>query len=68
VKQDTDRAVLGSRELLGNAPFFEKTVMPIVIRNFREEQPPGPDVDTCRLIQRLVVNEYLNEAQGRLSL
>lgn len=65
IKHDLDDAVLGNRELLGNQAFFERSVMPIVMRNFRDS-PPEPDADTRRLIQQLLVGEYLNESQGRL--
>lgn len=65
-KQAADRAVLGNRELLGTPGYFEKQLMPIIVRSFREAQPPGPDADTCRLIHRLLASEYLNESQGRL--
>ncbi len=60
-----DGAVLGNRELLGNPAFFERSVMPIVMRHF-QDKPPEPDADTRRLIQRLLVGEYLGESQGRL--
>ena len=65
-KQAADRAVLGNRELLGTPDYFEKQLMPIVLRSFRDAQPPGPDADTCRLINRLLAREYLDESQGRL--
>jgi len=65
IKQEMDRAVLGNLELLGNAAYFERSVMPIVMRNFRDS-PPEPDADTRRLIQQLLVGEYLNESRGRL--
>lgn len=67
IKQAADRAVLGNRQLLGNPDYFERQLMPEVIRSFREAQPPGPDADTCKLINQLLVNEYLNESQGHLS-
>ena len=57
--------MLGSHELLNNAAYFERSVMPIVVRNFRDHPPP-PDADSRRLIQQLLVNEYLREAQGQL--
>jgi type I restriction enzyme, R subunit len=66
VKQAADRAVLGNRELLGTPDYFERQLMPIVLRSFREAQPPGPDADTCRLINQLLASEYLNESQGHL--
>ena len=65
IKHDMDDAVLGNRELLGNPAFFERSVMPIVMRRFRDS-PPEPDAETRQLIQRLLVNEYLGESQGRL--
>jgi len=66
VKQATDRAVLGNRQLLGTPDYFEKQLMPIIVRSFRDAQPPGPDAETCRLINRLLAREYLDESQGRL--
>ncbi|HOY78221.1 MAG TPA: DEAD/DEAH box helicase family protein [Hyphomonadaceae bacterium] len=65
IKHEVDGTVLGNRGLLGNPAFFERSVMPIVMRHFRDH-PPEPDADTRRLIQRLLVNEYLGEAQDRL--
>lgn len=65
IKRDMDGAVLGNRELLGNPAFFERSVMPLVMRHF-QDKPPEPDADTRRLIQRLLVGEYLGESQGRL--
>jgi len=66
IKSEVDDAVLGNHALLGNPAFFERQVMPIVIRNFRNISPPEPDADTRRLIQQLLVSEYINESQGRL--
>ncbi len=66
VKRAADSAVLGNRQLLGNPDYFERQLMPIVVRSFRDAQPPGPDADTCRLINHLLASEYLNESQGRL--
>lgn len=57
--------MLGSRQLLDNLPFFERSVMPIVVRHFRDH-PPEPDADTRQRIQQLLVREYLAEAQGEL--
>lgn len=66
VKQATDGAVLGNRQLLSNPDYFEKQLMPLVVRSFRDAQPPGPDAATCRIINQLLASEYLNESQGRL--
>lgn len=65
IKRDLDRAVLGSHALLGNRAFFERSVMPIVMRSFRDS-PPEPDAEMRRLIQQMLVKEYLDESQGRL--
>lgn len=67
VKQATDHAVLGNRQLLGTPEYFEKQLMPIIVRSFRDAEPPGPDADTCHLINQLLVSEYLNESQGHLA-
>ena len=68
VKQAVDTAVLGNRQLLGNPDYFEKQIMPVVLRAFRKAQPPGPDAATCRRINQLLLAEYINESQGRLPL
>ena len=65
IKRELDTSVLDMGDLLGNRPFFERSVMPMVIRNFHDSLPE-PDADTRRLIQTLLVSEYLNESQGRL--
>lgn len=65
IKHDMDDAVLGNRDLLSNTAFFERSVMPIVLRHFRDH-PPEPDSDTRSMIQKLLVGEYLNQSQGRL--
>ncbi len=65
IKHDMDGSVLGNRELLGNTAYFERQVLPIVVRSF-QSMPPPPDAATCRLIQQLLVSEYLNQSQGRL--
>ena len=67
IKHDIDEAVLGSNALLGNVAFFERSVMPIVMRNF-QRSPPAPDADTRAMIRHLLVREYLGESQGRLPL
>ena len=64
-KQAADRAVLGNSQLLGNPDYFARQLMPEVVRSF-SKVPPPPDADTCRLINQLLVGEYLNESQGRL--
>jgi type I restriction enzyme R subunit len=65
VKQETDRAVLGNSDLLNNPAFFEKQTMPIVIDRFRDP-PPALDAETFKLINGLLVKEYLEQAQGHL--
>jgi type I restriction enzyme R subunit len=66
IKRDVDTAVLDSNQVLGNAAFFEKQTMPIVISKFRES-PPAPDAETFKLINTLLVKEYLDQAQGRFT-
>lgn len=68
VKQAADTAVLGNRQLLGNPDYFEKQLMPVILRAFRKARPPGLDAGTCRRINQLLLTEYLNESQGRLPL
>nr|WP_180164579.1 type I restriction endonuclease [Stenotrophomonas sp. SbOxS2]NYT97661.1 type I restriction endonuclease subunit R [Stenotrophomonas sp. SbOxS2] len=65
VKHEVDDMVLRNRELLGNPDFFERSVMRIVMHRFSGSRPE-PDADTRQMIQQLLVNEYLGQAQGRL--
>lgn len=64
VKQATDQALLDSFELLRTPEYFERQLMPVVVRSF-QKRPPTPDADTCRLIHRLLAAEYLHEARGQ---
>ncbi|MGB9990189.1 type I restriction endonuclease subunit R [Massilia sp. SM-13] len=66
IKQVVDKAVLGSRQLLGNPAFFEKQTMPIIIGKFQESLPIS-DVDTFDIINQLLVKEYLGQAQSKLN-
>jgi type I restriction enzyme R subunit len=66
LKQETDRAVLGNSNLLNKSAFFEKQTMPIVIGRFRDP-PPAPDAENIKLINGLLVKEYLEQARGHLS-
>lgn len=66
IKSATDASVLGNSALLGNESYFERQLMPVIIREFQRAQPPGPDAVTCRRINQLLAREYFNESQGRL--
>jgi type I restriction enzyme, R subunit len=66
IKSEADDAVLENIELLGNPAFFERQMMPIIVRNLRSLRSTEPDADTRRVVQQLLVNEYLNESQGQM--
>jgi type I restriction enzyme R subunit len=65
IKQDVDEAVLGNSQILNNTAFFEKQTMPIIFDRFAQT-PLASDADTFKLINTLLVKEYLDQSQGRL--
>lgn len=61
VKQDADEQVLENTQLMDNESYFERMMMPLVIRQFKTNQQINLNPDATRYINRLVVAEYLNE-------
>ena len=66
IKHELDARLLDSHDLLAVPAYFERQVMPIVMANFRKASPPEPDAETRRMIQQLLVGEYLGESLGHL--
>jgi len=61
IKQDADEQVLNNSQILDNESYFERQMMPLVIRRFKGEQNIKLNADASRYINHLVVAEYLNE-------
>lgn len=61
IKQDADEQVLNNSQILDNESYFERQMMPLVIRRFKGEQNIQLNADASRYINHLVVTEYLNE-------
>jgi type I restriction enzyme R subunit len=56
--------VLGNHALLGNPAFFERSVMPIVMRSFQGSAPSAMPTFAAR--SSSLVSEYVDESQGGL--
>ncbi|MCG9748236.1 type I restriction endonuclease [Shewanella sp. Isolate8] len=65
IKQLTDEQVLNNQQLLNNESYFERTVMPNTIKQFKMEQKINLTPLAAKHINALVVREYLNEFNGR---
>jgi len=61
IKIDADEQVLNNSQLLDNESYFERQMMPLVIKRFLQEQNINLNADASRYINQLVVSEYLNE-------
>ncbi|MCW8924455.1 MAG: type I restriction endonuclease [Gammaproteobacteria bacterium] len=61
VKQDADEQVLQNTNILDNESYFEREMMPLVIKRFMNEQKIKLNADASRYINRMVVAEYLKE-------
>lgn len=61
VKQDADEQVLNNSQILDNESYFERQMMPLVIRRFKGEQNIPLNADASKFINHLVVTEYLKE-------
>ena len=64
VKVQADDIVLNNSDMLDNDSYFERTMMPHVIREFKVGQNIPLNPDAARHINKLIVNEYLNEYNG----
>jgi type I restriction enzyme R subunit len=61
VKQDADEQVLNNSQILENESYFERQMMPLVIKRFKGEQNIPLNADASRYINHLIVAEYLKE-------
>ena len=61
VKQDADEQVLNNSQILDNESYFERQMMPLVIKRFKAEQNIQLNADASRYINHLVVAEYMKE-------
>jgi type I restriction enzyme, R subunit len=61
VKSLADEQVLQNTQILDNESYFERLTMPMVIGQFKGEQKIILTADTSRFINKLVVQEYMNE-------
>jgi type I restriction enzyme R subunit len=61
VKEDADEQVLNNTQILDNESYFERQMMPLVIRRFMKEQQIKLNADASKYINHLVVAEYLKE-------
>ncbi len=64
VKQQADDSVLNNSQILQNEAYFESTTMPMVIKQFKQEQNMNLTPDLSRTINGLLVQEYINEHNG----
>ena len=64
VKQQADLQVLNNNQLLDNETYFERMMMPHVIKQFKGEQQINLSAASSRYINNLVVAEYINEFNG----
>ena len=61
VKKDADEQVLNNSQILDNESYFERQMMPLVIKRFKGEQNIQLNPKTSHYINHLVVTEYLKE-------
>jgi type I restriction enzyme R subunit len=61
VKKDADEQVLNNTQILDNEGYFERQMMPLVIRRFKDEQKIQLNANASKFINHLVVAEYLKE-------
>ena len=64
IKDDADEKVLNSNQIVEHGDYFEKQMMPIVIKRFNKDASQDKiklNNDSVRYVSKLVVNEYTNE-------
>jgi len=68
VKLDADKEVLQNTQVLKNESYFEKQMMPIVIKRFMKDQQITLNPEASKYVNRLLVTEYLNEYYARVAV
>lgn len=68
VKRDADEEVMQNTQVLKNESYFEKQMMPIVIRRFMKDQQITLNPEVSKYVNRLLVTEYLNEYYARVAV
>lgn len=61
VKNGADMQVMQNTQLLNNEDYFKTQMMRLVIDEFKNKQKINLNADSSRYINKLVVNEYINE-------
>ena len=61
LKHEADDQVLQNTQLLNNEGYFEQMMMPLLIDQFQKQNTITLNPETSRLVNRLVVGEYLHE-------
>lgn len=64
IKDEADEKVLNSNQIVEHGDYFEKQMMPIIIKRFNKDTSQDKiklNNDSVRYVSKLVVNEYTNE-------
>jgi len=56
--------VLNNSQILQNEAYFESTTMPMVIKQFKQQQNMNLTPVLSRTINGLLIQEYINEYNG----
>jgi type I restriction enzyme R subunit len=67
VKTDADTFVLQNTRILDNESYFESRMANLTVDHFKTRHSIPLNVDASRFINRLVVNEYMNEFNGQVA-
>lgn len=65
VKQSADLQVLQNTRLLNNESYFDGEMIRLIIAQFNNKNKFNLKPDSAKYINKLVVNEYINEFYGR---
>jgi type I restriction enzyme, R subunit len=65
VKNEADLQVLKNTRLLNNEDYFSTQMMRLVIEQFKNKNSIALNAESSKYINKLVVNEYINEFYGR---
>ena len=64
LKTAVDKEILQNSKILENESYAEKMVMRIVVNQFKKEQNIDINTTDVKRINRIIVNEYMNEYNG----
>lgn len=65
LKKNTDEELLNNKHLVENESYFQEWMLQLLVKELKREKKINLDFETAEAVNTLLVNEYLNQYNGR---